>query len=597
MKKIQYSNSNLSKIKTNLFLTIFCLIICACSDDKNDSFISISGTDVVIDATAKILEYELTSNVDWEIEGNTDWCTVSQSKGTSGVFNVRINVSANFESQRFTTIKILDSDNKALYASIVITQQAAESTAEILSFIFYADKNSKELISDIIMEIKDNKISGRIPYYCQVSNLVATVEYKGEQLYVNDVKQSDKNIVDNFSKEVNIKVKSSTGEESNYSVNLTNFTGLPVVFISTNRVPISDKVNWIDATVSIDGAGKFESVMLENVSIRGRGNSTWTSPKKPYAIKLNKKTELLGMPKHKRWVLLANYYDKTAMRNKVGFDLGKQYTDLEYTPRMEYVELFLNDVYLGLYQLGEQIKINENRVNITNDGYLLEVDGKAAAEDIVFKSPLNLTFNIKDPDVEVGGERYNYIKDYIINVENILYSDGFLDKESGYKKYVDINSFADWYLINEISRNNDAAFFTSCYMNLKPGGKLKMGPLWDFDLAFGNVNYNGNENPLGFYMTGSLWIKRMFEDPEFVNLVKEKYEKIVANENDIMQNINTTANYLHWSVIENNAKWNTLYHETWPNYAIWGSYNNEVQYMKNWLNKRMLWLKTEYPKL
>lgn len=303
------------------------------------------------------------------------------------------------------------------------------------------------------------------------------------------------------------------------------------------------------------------------------------------------------MPSHKRWVLLANYYDKTALRNIISFYLGEKYTDLDYTPRMRFVELFMNDIYLGTYQLGEQIKVDKNRVDVTDNGYLLEVDAKPDTEDITFKSPLGLIFNVKEPEIKMGSKEYDYIKQFVIDAENALYGKNFLNKENGYQKFLDVYSFVDWYLINEITKNNDAIFYTSCYMNMAPNGKLKMGPLWDFDIALGNINYNDNNLPEGFWVKESVWISRLFEDAEFVALVKKRYVEIRNYETDIMQFINENANKLQWSVVENNAKWGTLYETTWPNYAIWGSYNNEVQYLKNWLHKRFEWLDKAFTEL
>ncbi len=277
--------------------------------------------------------------------------------------------------------------------------------------------------------------------------------------------------------------------------------------------------------------------------------------------------------------------------------LGTNYTKLEYTPRMQFVELFLNEIYLGTYQLGEHIKIDENRVNVTDDGFILEVDAKAASEDITFQSPKGLVFNVKEPELEMNGEAYNYIKQFVSDAENTLYGEDFLDETNGYRKYIDIPSFIDWYLVNEITKNNDAVLFTSCYMNLSPNGKLKMGPLWDYDIALGNVNYNGNHSPEGFWIKNANWIARLFEDPVFVSQVKERYKEIRSHEMELMQYINDNTALLKWSVIENNAKWGTLYQSVWPNYAIWGSYNNEVQYMKNWLHTRLLWLDSAFAEL
>ncbi len=272
--------------------------------------------------------------------------------------------------------------------------------------------------------------------------------------------------------------------------------------------------------------------------------------------------------------------------------MGRAFTNLDYTPRFEFVEVFLNEEYLGTYQLGEHIKIDENRVDVTDDGFILEVDGKADAADPVFQSPKGLPFNVKDPDVVVGDDKFNYVKDFVSKAENALYSDSFLDPTAGYKNFIDIESFVEWYLVNELTKNVDAVMHTSCYMNLAPGGKLKMGPLWDFDTSMAQSNYNNSFIVEGFYINSARWFERLFKDPEFVALLKTRYKEFRSHENEIMEYINENAALLKWAVIENNGKWNTFYQSIWENYAIWGSFDNEVQYIKNFLHKRFIWLDT-----
>ena len=231
----------------------------------------------------------------------------------------------------------------------------------------------------------------------------------------------------------------------------------------------------------------------------------------------------MGEPKDKSWVLLANYTDKTNLRNEASFFMGR-ISNLEWTPRTHFVELFMNEVYCGTYQLCEKIKIADSRVNITDDGYLMEIDqpDRIGPEDISFKTK-NLTFCVKDPDIEKNGERHKWISDYVNKAEEALLGSNFLDETEGYANYFDKVSFVDWYLINEITKNNDACFFSSCYLNITPGGKLKMGPLWDYDIALGNVNYNDNQSYEGFWIKKKVtWFSRMFEDPSFVALVKEQ---------------------------------------------------------------------------
>ncbi len=473
------------------------------------------------------------------------------------------------------------------------------SDGAILNFKFLAKNNPLNLAIDIECAINDDaKIYGRIPNIVSSKQMIPTFDFVGQKVLVDTVAVVSGETVIDFSKPVTMSVIGENGAVKEYVAEVMAFTGLPVVYINTEGdAAITSKEEYLNATIKIvedvntRAAGDvFES----DVRIKGRGNSTWSLPKKPYKLKFDKKQSLLGEPKDKEWVLLANYTDKTSIRNELAFFMGRM-SQLEYTNRTHFVDLVLNNVYVGTYQLGEQLKISENRVNVGDDGFLLEIDAKAAADDITFKVPhIGQPINIKDPDVEVGSESYDYVVKYMNTVDSVLFCENFADPIEGYAKYLDVSSFVDWYLINEIAKNNDACFFTSCYMNLSREGKLKMGPLWDFDIAFGNVNYNNNYSTAGFWIKSVAWYKRLFDDENFVAKVKERFNFFYSNKNLFFGEINENAEYLKYSVVENNAVWNTLYENTWPNYAIWGSFDNEVAYLKQWLNTRMEWLKAEF---
>ena len=479
---------------------------------------------------------------------------------------------------------------------VVIEQETI--IAKLNGFRFLAKNNPEALISDIECSvIGDSIIECLIPHIVESKILVPSFEVVDGKLSVNDTEVISNETELDCTKPLSIEI-TGLNYSSTYELRVKSFTGLPIVYIDTeNKTAITSKDDYVKGTIRIvedietRGAGDvFESAM----KIKGRGNSTWGLPKKPYKIKFDEKTSLLGEPADKEWVLLANYTDKTSLRNETAFDMGRM-SNLDYTNRTHFVEVILNGVYNGTYQLGEQLKIAKNRVNVGDDGYLLEIDAKAAAEDITFKvAHIGQPINIKDPDVEMDGEAYNYVVQYLQEADNALFRENFTDTNNGYAKYLDVESFVEWYLINEIAKNNDACFFTSCYMNLARDGKLKMGPLWDFDIAFGNVNYNGCDNPEGFWIKPVAWYARLFQDPNFVAKVKERFAYFYENREEIYAEINANADYLKYAIVENNNKWGTLYVYTWPNNMIWGSYENEVQSMKIWLEKRFQWLNEQF---
>ena len=478
----------------------------------------------------------------------------------------------------------------------VFAKADISATVRLISFKFLAEDNVRNLLSDVEFDISENNVvSCFIPYILDDRNFVPTFDCQDAKLLVND-----KEVISGETKldcSLPLELKVVSGNETiTYSLEIKYFTGLPIVYIDTEeKKPIESKDDYVKGVIrivsnNVNNVPDFEASM----KIKGRGNSTWQLPKKPYKMKFDEKVSLLGEPADKEWVLLANYTDKTQLRNEIAFYMGEK-SSIEYTPRTNFVEVVLNGVYNGTYQLGEQLKIAKNRVNVGDDGYLLEIDARAEAEDITFRvNHIDYPINIKDPDVELGSEEYEYVARYLNTVDETLFSDLFDDSNEGYAKYIDVASFVDWYLINEIAKNADAIFYTSCYMNLSREGKLKMGPLWDFDIAFGNINYNVNaEEPEGFWIkTYVAWYRRLFEDPAFVKLVKERFAYFYNNQNEIFAEINKNAEYLKYAAVENNSKWGTLYQYTWPNNEVLGSYQNEVQYLKSWLNRRFEWLNT-----
>ena len=205
--------------------------------------------------------------------------------------------------------------------------------------------------------------------------------------------------------------------------------------------------------------------------------------------------------------------------------------------------------------------------------------------------------NIKDPDVEYYDENYNYVKDYMDEVDAVLFSDSFTDPDTGWQKYLDMDSFVEWYLINEISKNNDAHFYTSCYMNLKRGDKLKMGPLWDFDVAFGG--YWDNEVgrlisnvPENFYIKEVEWYERLFQDPVFVSRVKERFNFYYTNKQLLYDRIDATASIIKFKIIEDNKLWGTICDSASSEEEVMVAYQQKIDYLKNWIETRMEWLYT-----
>ena len=440
---------------------------------------------------------------------------------------------------------------------------------ELHSVTLRASDNAGKIGSDVTGEIVgDSIVKLWVPKLVDDKNFLVDIDALGG-VYV-DGKAYSKGMSYNFRRPVNLTLVSDNIEKS-YMIFVYSFTGLPVMWIDTqNKLPIEDKETYIPARIKVTEdivLHDFDEEFESGVNVKGRGNSTWNRmPKKPYRLKFDEKVSLLGEPKDKSWVLLANYADKTMLRNHITNYMGS-ISQLECS---HFFELVLNGEYVGTYQLTDKLKIAKHRVNVGDDGFLLEIDDYAPKEDDAryFKTPhLRQPVNVKDPDVEYGDERFNYIKDYVTTIDSILYSPAFADFEKGWQKWLDMDSFVDWYIINEITKNTDGVMWSSCFMNIKQGGKLKMGPLWDYDLAYANYEPNADVlTPEGFRIKTANWFERLFKDPIFVQ------------------------GYLRYAAEENDKKWGTLNNIIWPNAYAWGSYQDEVQFLKDWISTRMDWL-------
>lgn len=476
----------------------------------------------------------------------------------------------------------------------------------ILQFKFEAKNNPDQLLQDVECHIHDSLIVGWVPYLGSNKSLIATFNINGVDIAVKGVRQESKTSLNDYSHPVTYKVRAEDSTYKEYTVTLYSFTGLPVLYLETEG-PIVSKEDYVKGKMVIDPNSRYSQTITEmKMEMRGRGNSTWLLPKKPYRIKLDKKTEMLGMPAAKKWVLLANYEDKTLMRNYLAFEIGHRF-GAAFTPRARYVEVVLNGEYQGNYLLTDQVEIGETRVNIPelsdkspatdiSGGYLLEVDFRLD-EKFWFFTLLQVPFTVKSPE-NITPAQFDYIKNYVQQIENTLYSPGFSDSVTGYRQYINEETFINWFLVNELMKNNDAVFYSSVFMYKDRNSKMSMGPIWDFDIALGNTIFNGNNSPYGWWVKQAPWIIRLFDDPAFTAKVKNRWNALKGGQlSNLSAFINETSEYLKYSQKENFTKWDVLYNYSLVNSSLIGSYESEVQSMKQWLLKRISWMDTEINKL
>lgn len=470
------------------------------------------------------------------------------------------------------------------------TPVVTPSAPAMNDFMFMASQNS-QLDDTLRGEINEDSIFLRTPSILDVTNLTATFVIDGATVTVNGNEQVSGVTPNDFSSPVTYTITNSVGTSKQYTVQVMQFTGLPVIHLTTdNGNDITNREDYTDGTVSVFGNGVVNDLDNMTMEIRGRGNSTWGMPKKPYQMKLSSKREFLDMENDKKWLFLAEYADKTMLRNRIAFEMG-YLSDLAWTSDSEFAEVFLNETYQGTYHITQKVEEGSDRVDLGDNGFLLEIDQleRLDPDDVYFETGTFL-INIKEPSLEENDSQYQYITRLLFEFEQALYGNTFADPENGYAKYIDIGSFIDWYLISEITKNVDSRFFSSIYFHVIPGEKIKMGPLWDFDLAFGNVDYADPEFPEGFWVKDNPWYVRLFQDPNFVNQVQTRFEYYNNNRAYLLAKIDEYAEKLRYAQAENDAKWETIGVYVWPNPVVLDTYDEEVTRLKSWFNTRMDWL-------
>jgi spore coat protein CotH len=474
----------------------------------------------------------------------------------------------------------------------VSTPEPAEEPA--ISQFSFLSTNNWGLLSDIPLDQDetDKAFSGRVETNISVSELVASFQFTGSSVTVGGVVQESGISVNDFIDIVIYTVTNSDGDTQNYTVDLTKFTDLPIIYLKTDDfLPIESKEDYVLGDASIDGGRGFDDLAEVDMKIRGRGHSTWLYyPKKPFQMKLDNKVEFLGMPNDKKWLFLSEYSDKTMLRNKIAFEMG-YLSNLDWTPQGRFAEVYINDQYNGTYNITQKVEESDNRVALDDIGYLLEIDqlDRLDSDDVYFYTN-EFLINIKEPSLDLNSTEYLYIKDLINEFEIAMFGPGFLSPTEGYVKYIDIESFIDWYLINEITKNLDSKFFSSIYLNVMPGEKIKMGPLWDFDLSF----VSDSE---GWWVKDNPWYQRLFQDPVFVEQVKVRFAYFRDNQNLILEKIDAYAEQLQWAQQENDDKWQTIGLYVWPNPVFFDTYQEEVDQMKSWYIDRMEWLESAFTEL
>ncbi len=465
--------------------------------------------------------------------------------------------------------------------------------------------NNAALSSSVIARVEGTTISATLPSGIPAERLVATVGYRGTSLKIDGMEQISSITPNNYSTSKTMKVTGFDGKQQEFEVQIAPFRNIPILRITTEgNTPVTSKDDYLNAQVTInDPDRRYSTEDLVNVAteIRGRGNSTWGMPKKPYKLKLNKKASLLGMSTDKEWALLANYSDKSLMRNYLIFELSRM-LKLDWTPQTRPVELYLNNQYQGEYMLTEHVKVSGERVNITTagtgdntgdavtGGYFLEIDERY--DGVNFTTTRGLPIVFKEPKEPTNQQR-DYLRNYFNKAEDALYGSTYTSSTTGYAAYIDVKSFVANYIIQELSKNIDGNMRLSNHLVKERNGKIKFSNVWDFDLTLGNANYfDGSigNGPTGFCIKNSRWYNRLFQDPAFVAQVKTEWSRIYPQLYRLEVAAREYAAQIDQAQKRNFNQWRILGVWVWPN-VVWPStYKGEVDYLVNFLNDRASWM-------
>lgn len=374
---------------------------------------------------------------------------------------------------------------------------------------------------------------------------------------------------------------------------------LPVIFINTeNCEPINSKETYISATYWLDPCGNEDVEAIGTsetqlpLQIRGRGNWTWTGfDKKPYRIKLGEKAPLAGLTKSKHFVLLAHADDNIGfMRNTLGFAASSMF-GLTWTPAQRPVEVVLNGEYIGLYFLTENIRIDKNRVNVTEQedyastdvdgGWLVEIDNYDSDPHVtVYEGSYPIWFTYKSPEL-LSNEQSDFLKNEMQSIQDAIVKKNF----DSFSSLVDVDMLARYYIVQEVM-NDYESFHGSCYIwrQRGEGEKWNFGPVWDF----GSALFNDDNNFIYNSVYHQVWIGEIVKNfPEFNEVVKSIWFELLEDnvQNRLVEYGKSFAEKISKAAASNYLRW--------PQYGNqYEGTSAEIAFRR--LNSKMDWLRTKW---
>lgn len=471
------------------------------------------------------------------------------------------------------------------------TVEIALKDTGVLSAFRFLKKNNAFLTADVSSSIGEESIIPLVTF--SQSELIPTFTTNAVKVLVDEVEQKSGMTKNDFSSPVVYQFIMRNGETFQYTVKaeflLSAIPELTITTTDPSIVEIPSKDYYLEGTLAVNGRGGYEDY-TGKTEIKGRGNSTWGYPKKPYRLKLNKKAEICGLGKAKNYVLLANHLDPTLMLNSVAFKIGRL-LELPFTNHAIPVDVVLNGIYKGSYLLTEQIEVKENRVDLDeNNSVMWELDSYWDDEPKFKSTAFNLPVMVKDPDLTT--EQFEYWKKDF-NAFTTQFAKEPLEGNS-YVDMIDIESVAKFLITFNLVHNMEINHPKSVFLHKEGNGKYVMGPIWDFDWAY---DYEGTSNHFGRYNTplfsssmngvGTAFFQRFLQDSRVKAIYKRTWQDFKNNKLDaLLQYVDDYAVMLKPSVERNS--------ELWENTR---SFDTKVKELKTWLRNRADYIDSEVSKL
>ena len=373
---------------------------------------------------------------------------------------------------------------------------------------------------------------------------------------------------------------------------------IPTVHITTEGgKAVDSKDHYVNAAFRFEDPSRFytdeESLELTG-RIKGRGNTTWGMPKRPYRIKLDEKAHVFSRWGNKDWILLANYSDKTLLRNIMAMEISR-ICGMSWTPMMLSVEVYLNGQYQGVYAFSDHKEIAGHRVNIEvatetdlEGGYYLELE-EAMDEPVCFKTVWDTPVMFHEPEYPTEAQQ-KYVREWFNGFEHALERvQG--EHDDAYRSYIDVPSFINYYIIQEITKNPDGNVRKSTYLTKEKGKPLEMYHVWDFDITLGNCDYTNFEKPEGWQMRYVKWYNQMFFDPAFKKAVVDRWNELYPTLlTQVPAFLDRQRALMAGAEARNFDRWQILGVKVWPNYYYFPTYEQEYAFLKEFYEARLAWL-------